>query len=128
MKIVKSIALTASLIMFVGCGNPAIYNVSNSGVPAVSKAKIGDDVQKAIHTACIGRGWKVQDISPGIIEATLILRSHTAVVDIKYNAKNYSITYKNSVGLNSNGQTIHKNYNSWIQNLDRDIQKNLALL
>jgi hypothetical protein len=51
-----------------------------------------------------------------------------ATIEIKYDKKSYNITYKNSSGLNSDGQVIHRNYNKWIQFLDNDIQKNLALM
>ena len=40
----------------------------------------------------------------------------------------YSIDYKNSLNLkyDSTKNTIHKNYNGWIQNLDNAIQVQLS--
>ena len=35
--------------------------------------------------------------------------------------------YKSSVNLDYENGEIHRHYNSWIQNLDRDIQANLPL-
>jgi|APHig6443717817_1056837.scaffolds.fasta_scaffold00733_15 uncharacterized lipoprotein NlpE involved in copper resistance len=127
MRLLKSVSVVAVLLFFVGCGNQAIYNVSNQPVPVITKEKTSEQVKKAIYAACLGRGWKAQDVSPGVISATLMLRTHVADVEIKYDSKKYSITYKSSTGLDSDGVNIHKNYNSWVRSLDLDIQKNLAL-
>ena len=52
------------------------------------------------------------------------------MVDIKYDHKSYSIDYKDSTNLNhdaAKGQ-IHRNYNGWIQNLDKAIQAQLSAI
>jgi hypothetical protein len=128
MSLLKSIFVLVLLFVLSGCGGVAIYNVTNQSIPSISKVKSTDDVKKAIHAACLGRGWKVQDISPNITIATLMLGNNTAVVEIKHDMKTYSITYKESTGLKSDGEKIHTRYNTWIRNLDNDIQKNLALM
>jgi hypothetical protein len=46
-------------------------------------------------------------------------------VDVRYTATTYSITYKDSTNLNYRDGQIHKNYNGWIENLDRDIRNEL---
>lgn len=65
---------------------------------------------------------------PGYIVATLHLREHEAVVDIIYDTQSYSILYKSSQNLqyNETNRTIHKNYNSWIRNLNVSIQRELG--
>jgi len=63
--------------------------------------------------------------SPGKVEGVLALRTHRAVVDIDYDTKVYSIKYKDSVNLDYDGKTIHKNYNGWVENLDRAIKSKL---
>jgi hypothetical protein len=128
MALFKSIFMFTLLFVLSGCGGVAIYNVTNQSVPSISRVKTADEMKKAIYAACFGRGWTVKDISPDMIVATLILRDSMAIVEIKYDSKNYNIFYKESTGLKSDGQTIHKNYNSWIQNLDNDIQNNLTLM
>ena len=42
--------------------------------------------------------------------------------------KDYSITYKESTNLDYMNGQIHRNYNGWIENLDRDIRANLLSL
>jgi hypothetical protein len=61
---------------------------------------------------------------------TLRLRTHVAVVGVDYDPSKYSIRYKDSTNLRYDAETgvIHKNYNSWIQNLDAAIQRELANL
>ena len=67
-------------------------------------------------------------IDPGLINGRLVLRGHTAVIDVRYTATNYSITYKESANLDYRDGQIHKNYNGWIENLNRDIRANLLSL
>jgi len=50
------------------------------------------------------------------------------VVDITHDTKQYSINYKDSTDLGASGGQIHKNYNGWIQNLDKGIRTQLSLL
>ena len=47
-----------------------------------------------------------------------------------FDTEKFSIAYKSSQNLNhdaSRGE-IHPNYNTWVQNLQRDIQTEIALL
>jgi hypothetical protein len=48
------------------------------------------------------------------------------VVDIEHDAKSYSIKYRDSQNLNFADGQIHKNYNGWIQNLDKAIRAQLT--
>ena len=56
------------------------------------------------------------------MNGTLILRTHTAEIEIPYSAGGYSIAYKSSVNLQEGGN-IHRNYNGWIQNLNAGNQR-----
>ena len=60
-------------------------------------------------------------VRPGVIRATLHLRTHVAVTEITYNEQVFSIIYVDSTNLDYDGTSIHKNYNGWIQNLERAI-------
>jgi len=122
------IALLIGLtIAAAGCRSNPILNVEDSPIDA--NVKSSKDVQKAIIRAGTSLGWKMKSVSDGNIEATLLLRNHMAKVDIRYNRKSYSITYKDSSEtLKYDGTNIHPNYNGWIQNLDRNIQAELSAL
>ena len=117
------------MAVLAGCRTAPLYNVTNSAVPPVTSGKTLtlNNVTKAIVDAGMGLGWEMQVVRPGQITGTLHLRSHTAIVDIPYTTASYSIVYNSSQDLNYNPaqQTIHKNYNGWIQNLDKAIRGRL---
>ena len=51
-----------------------------------------------------------------------------AIIDIPYSATSYSIVFKRGENLDVAEGTIHKNYNGWVQNLDRAIRTEISLL
>ncbi|MDR1461138.1 MAG: hypothetical protein LBI78_05785 [Campylobacteraceae bacterium] len=126
--------LLASLVIvgglfYGGCAatQQPLYNVENSPVQTFNGKKLTTaQVEKAILQAGVQRNWRMQKVKDGLITGTLALRTHVAIVDIKYNTSSYSITYKNSTDLGYDGINIHKNYNSWIRNLDNSIQLYLS--
>ena len=83
-------------------------------------------VQNAIVVAGTQLGWKMEPLNPGTITGTIELRTHRAVVEVTYDTKTYNIKYKDSLNLDYNGTSIHKNYNGWIENLDKAIQVQLS--
>jgi len=109
-----------------GCrGGGQVYNVKDAPITTASgKTVTMDQVAKAIIEAGTERKWSMVVVKPGLIVGTLNVRSHQAVVDITYNTKSYSITYKDSTNLkyDAKDNTIHENYRSWIQYLDNAIR------
>jgi hypothetical protein len=93
---------------------------------AVNTMLTQQDVRTAIINACPVTGWVARDIADNTLEATLELRSHTAVVDIIYSPTHYKIVYKKSINLEAKNGKIHPNYNSWINNLRKNIDRELA--
>ena len=128
-KLKISILASLMLLTFTGCGTGAVYNVPDQ--PVVANKTVEDkDIYQAILRASNGLGWNVKKIKSGVAEASLHLRTHIAIVTIKYSTTDYSITYKTSTNLNydESTKTIHTNYNGWIQNLDKAIKTQLTLL
>jgi hypothetical protein len=121
------IALIAiALALLGGCRTAAIHNVYDAPVVvAAGKQATMDDVKMAIMRAGGRLGWQMTEVGPGVISARISLRDHTANAEVKYNAKTYTITYRDSTNLDAKGDQIHKNYNGWIENLDRDIRAEL---
>ena len=85
-----------------------------------------DDVEKAIIRACYELGWMPRKINNEVIEANLNIRSHQATVNIYYTTNSFHIDYYDSYNLNYNGYKIHKNYNSWVRNLEKRILSELV--
>jgi len=132
MKLMRSSVLLIGILCLaaVGCrGGGQIYNIKDAPITtATGKGVTLDQVTKAIVEAGTERKWSMAVVKPGLIVGTLNVRSHQAVVDIAYNTKSYSITYKDSTNLHYNDEkkTIHENYRSWIQYLDNAIKSRLV--
>lgn len=105
-----------------------ILNIEKAPVTSASGKPLSEEqVKSAIIRAGAALGWQMKDAAPGKITATIMLRKHTANIEIPYSSKEYSITYKDSTNLDASGDgTIHKNYNGWIQNLNRGITAQLT--
>jgi len=133
MKILFKIAtaatlLTAATMAHAGCMRcDPILNISNSPVTSASgKPLTNDQVRGAIIRAGATLGWQMKESGPGKLAATLLVRKHTAEVEITYSPASYDINYKTSTNLDAGDGQIHKNYNGWIQNLNKGIAVQLS--
>jgi len=129
---IPMLLLTAALL-FAGpahAGRDApILDVTDTPVswlPGVDRDE--DKVARAIITACARLGWVCSIAAPGEIKGRLNLRSHQADVRIPYSTETYSILYVSSENLRYDAaeRTIHRNYNNWVLNLQRQINAELA--
>jgi len=121
----------AFVLVLVGCRSAPIYNVSDAPIDQGVENPTAKNVKKAIKIAGASLGWQIKDAGPGKLEGILFLRKHMAKIDIPYSEKGYSLLYKDSSKLDytaEEGGKIHKNYNGWIQNLDRAIKTQLLAL
>jgi hypothetical protein len=129
----KCIALSAvmifSLLLAVGCRQAALQNPANMPVLGMSGQSLeAAQVREAIIKAAKERGWVARELRPGLIDASLSVRNHVAEVEIPYDAKTYSINYKNSVNLDYDAEdkTIHNQYNNWVTYLRQSIDAQLS--
>lgn len=122
-KYVKWFAAIAVVGALAGCAKTApIDNVHST----VSTGHTEADVRNAILKAGAERQWAMNDAGKGVITARQQSRGHMAEVRINYSANSYSITYASSSNLEAANGKIHKNYNRWVNNLNKDIQVNLS--
>jgi hypothetical protein len=129
----KLIGMALAAAVIVGCGTASmtgspVYNVSGAPIDTYGKPVTMTDVERAIIRAGLALGWQMRPVKPGHIQGTLNLRTHTAVVDITYDTKSYNIAYKDSTNLDYNDGRIHRNYNGWIQNLEKGIRAQMAAI
>lgn len=125
----RTFAAAGLAIGLIACSAAPIYNVQDNTIATASgKTPSADQVRGAILGAGAALGWQMKDARPGVLEGRLALRSHVAVVEIPYTPRAYSIVYKSSTGLDESGGNIHKNYNGWIQNLQRGINARVSAL
>lgn len=120
MKWFAAIAVVGALA---GCARTAPIDQVHS---TVSADHTQDQVKKAILKAGVERQWIMSEAGPGVIKARQQSRAHTAEIRINYTASSYDINYENSQNLQASGGQIHKNYNRWVRNLDKEIQLNLS--
>src|SRR6185369_16814923 len=129
-KAIQGIAAVAAVLLLTafGAGAP-IRNIVNAPIPPNPAATM-ENLQKAMIRARGALGWKMTPKGPGKIEGVLEIRKHQAIVDITYDTKAYSVTYRTSTNLDYNEvtKTIHSNYNGWIQNLDKGIRAQVTTL
>ena len=89
-------------------------------------------VKKAVRKAFFDKNWEAREIGPGHLQGKHTKsgkdKMHVAVVDVRFDAKSVRISYKDSQELNYNKESgvIHKTYNNWIRNLEKNIRANLG--
>jgi hypothetical protein len=112
-------ALVASAAVLGACNRNAPI-VQETGADFIGRASLAQRADQ-IRAAGASLGWRMDSRGPGLMRGTLDLRSHQAVVDIPYDQQRFTIRYVTSSNLNYDGTSIHPNYNSWVQNLQRAI-------
>lgn len=123
-------ALAVSALSLSACARTGpVRNVSDAPI-AVSGELTQKDIRTAIIRAGSARGWRMDPQDDGHILAVLKVREHVAKVDIYYDQSSYDIVYRESQNLRYDpaNETIHSNYNGWIQNLELDINNYLAAM
>ena len=128
MKLGLALAFSLVLAFVAACTSRPIMNINDAPVVTSGKAATAQDVERSIVRAGSSLGWVMSPVRPGLVSGRLDLRTHIAVVEVPYDTKSYSIRYKDSTNLNAEGGNIHKNYNGWIENLDRNIRAELLRL
>ena len=124
-KKISTLILAMLLIGIIGCRATPLRTVNDAPVTATGKYSL-KDVKTAIERAGQSLGWGMKSVKPGVMIGSIFVRNHMAKVEIKYNKKTFSILYKDSAGLKYDGVNIHKNYNSWVTNLERRIHSQLS--
>lgn len=118
----RFLAAAFVLLLVASCRTAPLYNVESAVITPPENATM-EDIDKAIVRAGAQLGWQISKTSPGQLVGRLPIRSHIAVVDIRHDMDEVSITYKDSTNLNYDAESniIHPNYNSWVKNLQNAI-------
>jgi NDP-sugar pyrophosphorylase family protein len=121
------VGIVTCAFVFAGCGSgDPVVNYENSPIVANSSIKNMKDVKRAIILSGARIGWQMQDVKPGLINATMFSRGHMAKVEITYTTSSYNIKYKDSSNMKYDGQNIHGTYNKWVERLHRNIRAALS--
>ncbi len=119
------------LAMVAGIGIASTAQAARLNDPAPSQwgCELSDEqLIQGITLGLTGRGWAItSNDGQGKLVAQVVVRGkHTLIVDIQYDSRSFDINYRDSVNLEyrvrRNGRVnIHRNANSWMQNIQTDI-------
>ena len=122
-------AVLISIGLFAGTAHAdriePIYQVIDHPVPPLAQKVSVDEIGHAIIEAGLMRRWRFEPHGPGQMDATYDNGKYAATVRVTYNQKAYSITLVNT-NLPQEGNQIHRTYNLWVHNLEKDIEIRLA--
>lgn len=122
----KNLALATLLAVtapaFVSCAGTPVVNITDESLmldegTSLSISEVADAIRRAGHEL----GWAMKLESEGKMIGVLHVRTHMAKVEILFDTESFSINYLDSNNLRYNGSTIHRNYNSWVANLSKNI-------
>lgn len=108
-------------------GADPLYNPDPIPVP---NGKNLERVKSDVHKVLLENGWQVKHLGPGRLEAKQIEtgrgdKLYVAVIDVKYDVKTVTITYRDSRGLgyNKENNEIDGKYTRWIRKLEKNLVK-----
>ena len=105
-----------------------VYNVSNHPLPPAAQKLSLDEIGRNIIIAGTPRHWRFQPVAPGQLRATYDNGKHAATINIAYTQKAYSITLVSTVNLLQEGDQVHRTYNFWVRNIEKDIDDRFQLV
>ncbi len=151
----KFTGLLSILFLLIGCKAAPVYNVYDVEITAADNVRL-HQIERAILKGSRIAGWRAKPISKGNIIAKYFAKRGklAASVNISFNRRSYSITYRDSKNLKYTVRdnipepsdnvfteynpfiedeelgpappTIHKVYNKWVRTLEEKI--NLTLM
>ena len=132
----KSCLMALAIIGLIGSASTARSANLNDPAPSLWGCELSqEEVMQGITAGLIGRGWSIIDNDgEGHLVAQVIVRGkHFLTVDLTYDDQSFDIDYKESANLEyrlkRNGRAkIHRNANSWMNNIRQDITVQLSAL
>ncbi len=109
------------LLLLAACSVAPVQDVRRASFDAPAPLTL-EQAAAVIKKAGRQLGWVMTDAGPGQIQGKLASQSQRADVTITYDATRYSIRYEDSANFDYDGFKIDKNYNAWVQNLERRIR------
>ena len=119
-----AIVLSCAVIVATACRSAPVHNIDRSTFsPPVAASPA--DVAEAIWAAGRREGWRVREVGPGELRAEKNLRTHRALVAIRYDVAGFSITLLEADDLMYDGHHVHKAYNEWVEELEKRIKQEI---
>ena len=131
-KVIPALAV-AVVLALAGCRSAPLHNPTDIAFPEPAASSMPrltlEDYKDAIIRAGAKRGWFFEEEAPGHLIGNVAVRGkHFATVDVLFDTEAFSIKYRDSRNLDHDPSTgrIHTNYNSWVTNLQNDIQAEIV--
>lgn len=126
-KLALVMLLLCPVLVVTACKRAPLVNVESAPLGAPAGATL-DQVTEAIKNAGELQGWNLTAQKPGQFLGKLFVGGkHTAIVNILYDTKTFSIVYESSQNLNYKVERsvtyIHPNYLVWVDRLKFAIQQ-----
>ncbi|MCW5750166.1 MAG: hypothetical protein KIT81_03385 [Alphaproteobacteria bacterium] len=122
-----ALAACLAFLFLAGCDRTQpVYNVQDQALPIHAQGLSLAEIERQIVAAGSRRGWRFEKQAAGQLQGVLRERGHYARIDVRFSTRSYSITLVESDNLLQSGGEIHRNYNRWIHNLERDIDAALT--
>jgi hypothetical protein len=121
--------MVVCLSIISGCTSNPVVDVRDHPITWIANVQRDSKlVEEAILLGLVDKGWTGKVVRTGVIKGSILVRGkHRAEVEIFYDFNKYSIMYKSSHNLDYNPkkETIHRNYNRWVLNLQNAIDARL---
>lgn len=122
--------LAAALLALAACQTMPLQTIDKAPVHLSKRNASLGDVEKAIIRAGTNLGWQMRTIKPGQVNGKLYQNDRIAEISIDFSPSLYSINYLNSSNLDYSAKAgkpimIDKDYNEWIQTLDKEIRREM---
>ncbi len=133
-RFVRNAALAVAVLTILGACERLrpVYEVHSQAVPGAGTPLTLSQVENRIIKAGASLGWLMKPLKPGLVRGTIRRGRHSAVVNIEYDTSAYSILYGSSQRLSEGTgsletryegeKVIHKRYNRYVKNLNRQIE------
>jgi hypothetical protein len=120
---VIAVCVISLFILVTGCSKTAPMVTPKFQVPVSDTKRI----HEVVKTALINRRWVILKNEPNAIEASYTRgNQYVAHIRVSHVGRQITISHVDSHDMlysqGSAGPVIHRWYNTWVQNLERDIQ------
>ncbi len=102
-----------------------VYTVDDNRIPKPAESLTQEQIKDIIIGAAHDKRWRIDEVGPGELRATLNWQNHSAISSILYSKKGYSIKLDSSKNLKEQNGVIHRKYNQEVQALEAEIDKRL---
>jgi hypothetical protein len=119
-----------SVILLAGAGcarTEPVFDVRDESIPAPAQGLPRNEIGRRISEAAARARWRVDAAEPGRLWATYDVGKHAATANVTWTERAYSISLVSTNNLEESGGQVHRTYNVWVRNLEREINDMLYL-